>query len=388
MKFDNYMDLCYSSCMFIRIYDNLEPYLKPNKVLIIYGPRRVGKTVLLDNFLNTTKLRVKKGNGDDLEVQTVFSSQSIKVIKRYCEGYELIAIDEAQKIPNVGMGLKILVDNVPNIKVIATGSASFDLSNKVGEPLTGRYIKLQLYPIAQLELLKYYNTFELSQKKDEFLILGSYPEVLTAPTYEEKTTYLRSLVNSYLLKDILELERVKGSKILLDLLRLIAFQIGSEVSLTELATHLGIDYKTVARYLDLLEKTFVLINLRGLSRNLRKEIYKKSKYYFLDNGVRNGVISNFNPLNLRDDVGKLWENFLVSERIKKQAYRNIFANNYFWRTWDQKEIDFVEEREGKLFGFEFKYSPSKVKVPKAFLSAYSNAQVQVITADNYLEFII
>lgn len=373
--------------MISRIYDNLNKYLKPNKVLIIYGPRRVGKTVLLNHFLTQTSLKYKKVNGDDLEVQSVFSSQSIETIKRFTEGYELIAIDEAQKIESIGTGLKILVDSVPNIKVIATGSASFDLSNKVGEPLTGRHIILQLYPLSQLELLKIYNNFELSQKKEDFLIFGSYPEVLTTKLQEEKAIYLRDLVNSYLLKDVLELERVKGSKILLDLLRLIAFQIGSEVSLTELATNLGIDYKTVARYLDLLEKTFIIINIRGFSRNLRKEIYKKSKYYFLDNGVRNGVISNFNPLNLRDDIGKLWENFLVSERIKKQAYKRIFANNYFWRTWDQKEVDFVEEREGKLFGYEFKYSPHRGKASRDFLKIYPDSELEVITSENYLDFI-
>ena len=183
------------------------------------------------------------------------------------------------------------------------------------------------------------------------------------------------------------MESVKGSKILLDLLRLLAFQVGSEVSLSELASNLPVDPKTVARYLDLLEKSFVLINLRGLSRNLRKEVSSKSKYYFYDNGIRNAVISNFNPLNLRDDTGKLWENFLVTERIKKQEYKKIYSNNYFWRTWDQKEIDFVEEREGKLFGFEFKYGPKKVKLPQEFLDTYSNAGIETITKENYLDFI-
>jgi len=373
--------------MITRFYQDLASYLHPQKVLIIYGPRRVGKTVLLKNFLHTTKLKYKLDNGDDLGTQEILNSQSIETIRRYGYGYELIAIDEAQKVKNIGEGLKILVDNVPEIKVIATGSASFDLSNKIGEPLTGRNTTLHLYPPAQLELLNQQNKFELMQKKEEYLIYGSYPEVISATSLEEKVTYLRELVNSYLLKDLLELERVKGAKILLDLLRLLAFQVGSQVSLTELAGNLGIDYKTVARYLDLLEKSFVLINLRGFSRNLRKEISKKSKYYFYDNGVRNAVISNFNTLNLRDDIGKLWENFLVIERIKKQTYHRIYANNYFWRTWDQKEVDFVEEREGKLFGYELKYSSSKKKVPNYFLETYPNARVYTVTSESYLDFI-
>ena len=305
--------------MIPRIYANLEDYVQPNKVLIIYGPRRVGKTVLLTNFLNRSKLQYKLVNGDDISVAEVFNSQSIEKIKRFTDRYELIAIDEAQNIEDIGLGLKILVDNIPGIKVIATGSASFDLANKVGEPLTGRQTTLQLYPIAQLELLSQYNKYELSQKKEDFLIFGSYPELLSAETFEGKADYLRELINSYLLKDILALEQVKGSKVLLDLLRLIAFQVGSEVSLNELSINLGIDLKTVGRYLDLLEKAFVLINLRGFSRNLRSEIKEKSRYYFYDNGVRNAIISNFNPLNLRDDAGKLWENFLIVERIKKTA---------------------------------------------------------------------
>lgn len=373
--------------MLPRIYQDLNKHLKPNEVLIIYGPRRVGKTILLENFLSKTNLKFKLENGGDLGVQEVFASQRIETLRHYAQGYDLIAIDEAQYIPNIGNALKLLVDSIPGIKIIATGSASFDLSNKVGEPLTGRNTTLILYPVSQLELLNEHNKYELSQKKEEYLIYGSYPKVLTTLASDEKAKYLASLVNSYLLKDILALENVKGSKILLDLLRLLAFQVGNEVSLAELAQNLPIDPKTVARYLDLLEKSFVLINLRGLSRNLRKEVSNKSKYYFYDNGIRNAVISNFNPLNLRDDVGKLWENFLVVERIKKQAYRSIFAGNYFWRTWDQKEIDFVEEREGKLFGYEFKYSPSKSKIQKDFLSAYPGSGVEVITSENYLDFI-
>lgn len=373
--------------MIKRYYQNLQQYLQPNKVLVLYGPRRVGKTTLLNLYLDSSPLKYKLVNGDDLLVQQTLSSQSIDQIKKFVEGYELLAVDEAQRIPNIGLGLKILVDHVPNIKVIATGSSSFDLSNKIGEPLTGRTITLKLYPIAQIELLNQYNHYELKTKKDDYLIYGSYPEVLTAPTTEKKIFYLREITDSYLLRDILEMEEVKGSKVLLDLLKLLAFQVGNEVSLAELGSNLMIDAKTVGRYLDLLEKSFIIVNIRGYSRNLRKEVTKKSKYYFYDNGIRNAIISNFNSLDLRDDIGKLWENFLVSERIKKQAYKNIFANNYFWRTWDQKEVDLVEEREGKIFGYEFKYSPNRKKLPKEFLDTYPNASLEIISQDNYLDFI-
>ena len=373
--------------MITRIYDDLGVYLKPNEVLIIYGPRRVGKTILLNNFLSKTTLKFKVENGGDLGIQEVLSSQRADKLSQYASGYELIAIDEAQYIPNIGSSLKLLIETVPGIKVIATGSASFDLSNKVGEPLTDRSTTLVLYPVSQLELGKLMNKYELSQKLEEYLIYGTYPKVLGMKSQAEKGKNLRALVNSYLLKDILDLEDVKGSKILLDLLRLLAFQIGSEVSLSELAQNLPIDPKTVARYLDLLEKSFVLINLRGYSRNLRKEISTKSKYFFYDNGIRNAVINNFNPLNLRDDVGKLWENFLVIERIKKQTYKSILTNNYFWRTWDQKEVDFVEEREGKLFGYEFKYSQTKHKVSQDFINIYPGSKISVINSENYLEYI-
>ncbi|MFH1838150.1 MAG: ATP-binding protein [Candidatus Kuenenbacteria bacterium] len=373
--------------MFIPRFLKLNSHLKPNKVLVIYGSRQIGKTTLLKKFLSSIKIKYKFDSGDNIKIQQILSSQDFSKIIEYASGYKLIVIDEAQRIPNIGMGLKILVDQIPNIKIIATGSSSFELSEQIGEPLTGRKKTLILYPISQIELAKIYNTYELKEKLSEFLVFGAYPTVLTAKTKTDKISILEELVNSYLLKDILELEKIKSSKILLDLLRLIAFQVGNEVSLTELGNSLNINYKTVARYLDLLEKTFILFNLRSFSKNLRKEITKKSKYYFYDIGIRNAIISNFNDLEMRDDVGKLWENFLVSERLKTQKYRNIFTNNYFWRTWDQKEIDWIEEREGKLFGFEFKFSKVKTKIPQEFLQTYSNAELKIISRENYLEFL-
>lgn len=372
----------------LRFYDNLEKFLKPGKALMIVGPRQVGKTTLLTNFLKKTGLKYRLESGEDILIRELFHSKDIAAIKEYAGGYELIAIDEAQKVKHIGEALKIMVDHIPGIRVIATGSSSFELAGQVGEPLTGRKITLTLFPIAQLELRELYNAYDLKTRLGEFLIFGSYPEVLTTTEKAEKIRILNELCSSYLLKDILELERVKGSKILLDLLRLLAYQIGSEVSLSELGRQLGIDYKTVARYLDLFEKNFVIFNVRGYSRNLRSELTKKSKYYFFDNGIRNAIISNFNGLELRNDIGMLWENFLFIERQKKRAYHSIYANSYFWRTWNQKEIDLIEEREGKLYAFEFKWKDKKVKAPKEFIQSYEEAEFSVIHSKNYLDFIL
>ena len=375
--------------MLPRFYDNLSSYLKPNKVLFIFGSRQAGKTTLLKKFLseNTDKFRYKLDSGDDINLHAVLGSSNFKKIIEYSKGYDLIAIDEAQKIKGIGQGLKIMVDQVPNLKVIVTGSSSFDLAGHIGEPLTGRKITLALYPLSQIEMKSLYNDYELKNLLDDYLVYGAYPEVLTSEFVNDKKRILEELVGSYLLRDILELEKVKSSKLLLDLLRLLAFQIGSEVSLSELGKQLGIDGKTVARYLDLFEKSFVIINIRGFSRNLRKEITKKSKYYFLDNGIRNAIIANFNPLEIRDDIGKLWENFLVVERIKKQSYHQIYANNYFWRTWNQKEVDWVEERDGKLFGYEFKWKSKSLKVATAWSENYPDASLEIIDKENYLEFV-
>lgn len=277
------------------------------------------------------------------------------------------------------------------MKLTATGSASFDLSNKIGEPLVGRKWTKILYPVSQFELKKDLSHYELEMSLEKRLIYGAYPEILTSESDNDKQKILGEISSSYLLKDILALEQIKSSSILIDLLKMIAFQIGSEVSLTELGTQLGIDRKTVARYLDLLEKTFILYKLQGYSRNLRKEITKKSKYYFVDNGIRNAIINNYNDLTTRNDIGQLWENFLISERIKRQTYLSgstSYWNNYFWRTWDQKKVDWVEMRDGKLYGFEFKWTKSDSKNKKFWLEAYPNeAEFQLINKDNYLEFI-
>ena len=354
-----------------RFCQNLEEYLKPGKALIIYGSRQVGKTTLLKDFLSRSELKYRLDSGENISVQEVFASNDFAKILEYAKYYELIAIDEAQKIKNIGQGLKIIVDQIPTVKIIATGSSSFELAGQIGEPLTGRKNTIVLFPVAQIE----------------FLIFGCYPEVVAAENASEKKKIITEIANSYLLKDILALDKIRNSKVILDLLRLLAFQVGNEVSFSELAKQLGIDYKTVARYLDILEKSFVLYNLRGFSRNLRKEITKKSKYYFYDTGVRNAIISNFNSLELRDDIGKLWENFIVMERLKKQAYTAVYANNYFWRTWDGKEIDWLEERGGKLYGYELKWRDGDRRAPKDWIENYPNSSFEIINKDNYLEFI-
>jgi hypothetical protein len=370
-----------------RFYKSLETFCLPNKALIIYGPRRVGKTTTLRNYLAETSYRYRLDSGDNLAIRDLFASADFQAIKDYVAGYDLIAIDEAQKIPNIGETLKVMIDEVPNLRVIATGSSSFELAGQVGEPLTGRKITLTLYPIAQLELKELYNKHELKEQLERRLIYGSYPEVLVQPSIVQQRDCVMEIMQSYLLKDILALDRVKNSKVLFDLLRLLAFQLGNEVSYSELAQKLMIDGKTVARYLDLLEKSFVIYNLRGYSSNLRNEITRKSKFYFYDNGIRNALIANFNGIDIRNDVGSLWENFLVIERIKKQNYLKNYTNNYFWRTWEKSEIDWVEEREGGLFAYEFKFGAKMPKAPKDWVEAYPKAHFVVVNQDNYLEFI-
>ena len=388
MSFDKFMELMYSGCMFPRAYEPIETHLQPNKALVIYGPRRVGKTTLLQTFLKQTQLKYKLDSGDNIRTQQILSSQDFGQILAYIEGYELLAIDEAQNIPNIGMGLKIIVDQVPGIRVVVTGSSSFELAGQVGEPLTGRKHTLTLYPLAQQELLSTYNKFELQEKLVDFLIFGSYPEVITATTRQARIETLTEIANSYLLKDILSFERVKNSRTLLDLLKLLAFQMGSEVSLAELGTQIGVDIKTIQRYLDLLEKAFVIVRLGGFGRNLRQEVTSKSKIYFLDNGIRNALIAQFNAPDQRNDLGQLWENFMIMERLKHRAYQSIYANVYFWRTYDQQEVDLVEERDGKLFGYEFKWSQNKtIRPPKNWVSAYPNSEFMVIHPGNYQDFI-
>jgi len=375
--------------MFQRIYDyeSLSSRLEAGKVLVIYGPRRAGKTTLIQQFLRRYPDKYLLTTGEDRDFQAILASESVNKIKNSFSDYTLLVVDEGQAAEHIGLGLKIIVDHIPGIRVIATGSSSFELANKMGEPLTGRQTIITLFPLSAIEFKNQFGAFELAQKLPDFLIYGSYPEALSKQSYDEKAKYLRTLVNSYLYKDILELEQIRNSKKLKDLVTLLAFQIGKEVSINELATQLGLAKQTVDRYLDLLEKSFVIFKLRAFSRNLRKEVSKTARYYFYDTGIRNAVINNFNSLELRNDVGELWENYLFMERMKKLSYLGPDSNLYFWRTYDQKEIDLVEERGGHLFGYEFKYGKRQIKVPKDWKKAYPTAEFSVIDRDNYLEFI-
>ena len=367
--------------------ENLKKFLQPNKVVVIYGPRRVGKTTLLNIFLKENKEPYLLLNGDDLEVRRRVNVQSAEKLKNLAGSKKLLIIDEAQKIKNIGLNLKIMVDSIKGIKIIATGSSSFDLASQVGEPLVGRKFTLVMFPVAQTELSRSETYIETLDNLDNRLIYGSYPEIITAEEESLKKEKLREIINSYLYRDILELDGIKKSDKIYQLLQLIAFQVGKEVSSSELGRSLGISRITVDRYLDLLEKSFVVKKIMGFSRNLRKEVVKNHRYYFYDNGIRNGLIGNFNPLSARDDAGSLWENYIVMERLKKQEYSRIYANNYFWRTYDKKEIDLVEEREGKLFGYEIKWGSKKAKPPKDWLRTYKNASYEVINKENYLKFI-
>jgi len=366
----------------------LESSVVPGKALIIYGPRRAGKTTLLKSYLASCGLRFRLETGDDVRIRHLLGSGDLKQLVSFAEGFDLVAIDEAQEIVGIGMGLKILVDHLPNLRIIATGSSSFDLAGAIGEPLTGRKRTLTLFPIGQMELKQTFNKYDLRQRLEEFLIYGSYPEIIVTEGRKEKIELLEELSGSYLLKDVLALERIRSSRTLVDLLKLIAFQVGREVSLNELATQVKLDVKTVGRYLDILEKAFVIVRVGGFSRNLRGEVTSKAKYYFLDNGVRNAVIGHYNLLDSRNDIGILWENFVVAERLKKRSYTGIYGTFHFWRTYDGKEIDYVEERDGGLFGFECKWSSKQqVKSPKKWQESYPGATFELVTPDNYLDFV-
>lgn len=368
------------------IKDDLFNSLHPGFVTGLFGARRTGKTFLMEQIRNRIEGRqVLMVQGDNLDVAEILSSRRLSVLKQFTAGYDYLFIDEAQKIPDIGINLKLIVDNIPELAVFVTGSSAFDLKNKIGEPLTGRSKYFYLYPIAQIEL----NDDFLTSKEnlESRLIYGSYPQIVTAKTEIERRDLLESIKNGVMLKDILELDNLKDSLFILNLLRLIAFQIGNDVSLTELANRLGVSKNTVTRYLELLEKSYILFSLQGFSRNLRKEISKSRRYFFWDNGIRNVVISNFNRLSLRDDIGRLWENFCISERLKRNQNLMKYCNYYFWRTYDQKEIDLIEEFGGNLAGFEFKWTDKPAKIPREFLTTYKNSTFDIIHKENYLDFV-
>lgn len=363
--------------------------IKSGKVLVLLGARRTGKTFFIKQILKEIKTPYLLLNGDDYTTSSLLEKRSIANYRNIIGKNKLLIIDEAQKINSIGNILKLMIDEIPGLTIIATGSSVFDISQKLGEPLplTGRNINFNLFPFAQCELKKHENIIESKANFEHKLIYGIYPETYLLKSFAEKQEYLNSLINSYLLKDILELDNIKNSYKILNILRLLAFQTGSEVSYSEIGQKVSLSRNTVERYIDLLEKTFIIFKLNGFSKNLRKEIVKNSKYYFWYNGIRNAVISNFNTLELRNDTGQLWENYIISERIKFQKFSKVHSNYFFWRTYDQQEIDLIEERDGKLFAFEIKYNTSKCKTPAAWKQTYPDSKFIVINKDNYLEYI-
>ncbi|MFA4818182.1 MAG: ATP-binding protein [Parcubacteria group bacterium] len=355
------------------------------KVIIIYGPRQAGKTTLIKSLLASMGAKYEYFTGDDLYAQNLFGKNELESLKRVLKN-DIVVIDEAQKIENIGLSLKLIFDNLP-MKIIASGSASFDLANKLNESLTGRTKTFWLYPMAYAEIKEKYRKTSPEIAIEEMLRFGMYPKVHTLENDDEKENYLYEYLNNYLYKDILAFAGVRKPKKVVDLLTLLALQVGKEVAISELAQNLSLSQKAVESYLDILEKMFVIMNLRGFSRNLRKEISKTSKYYFMDVGLRNALVRNFNPLNLRSDAGDLFENWLIIEKIKAA---NIFekpANFYFWRTYDQQEIDLIEERAGKLRGYEIKWKKKNAKAPEEWLKTYENSSFEIINRDNYSEFI-
>ncbi len=389
-KFDIIYGLVYHINMNFKRIQNIEKSIAPKRALIVYGPRRVGKTTMLQSYLDNLKTKKKRSRifsstGDDFTLRELFRAERRKEILDFANDFDLIAIDEAQSIPSIGLGTKMIIDAFPEKIIILTGSSSFDLSNKIGEPLTGRHFTLTLFPVSQKEIE--FGNFEIKNHLPDFLIFGSYPEVLLEKNKQKKIKILTEIVSSYLFKDVLALNKIRSSDLLLDIVKCLAFQIGSEVSLNEISKMVGTDVKTVGRYLDLLEKMFIIKKVRGFSRNLRNEISKKAKYYFIDNGVRNAVIGQFNELNMRNDIGPLWENFIFMEMIKQSNINDSLDMYYFWRTHTGQEIDVIKESGGKLFAYEIKWGKSKGKIPKDFITTYNNSEFQTINKDNYLEFI-
>ena len=367
--------------------ENLRQLIIPGKIIVIYGPRQVGKTTLLKKYLESENNSVLFVNGDDIIVRQYLESQSVQTLRDFVGNHRLLVVDEAQYVEKIGLNLKLIVDHIPEIKVIVTGSSSFDLARDVGEPLTGRKYVLKLFPLSQMEISKIEKRHETTASLESRLIYGSYPEVVLIRDNRRREDYLRELIQSYLFKDILALEGIRYANKLVRLLQLLAFQIGKQVSFAELGKQLSMSKNTVERYLDLLEKVFVIYRLSGFSRNLRKEITKSQRYFFYDTGIRNALIGNFNPLAVRNDLGELWENYIITERMKRQEYLRKVTNSYFWRTYDKKEIDLVEERQGRLFGYEVKWKKERVKIPQDWTSGYPDAAFEVIHRENYLKFI-
>ncbi len=369
------------------LQDKILESLTPNKAVLIFGARRVGKTVMMRQIVDSYSGRTMMLNGEDFDTLDLLQNRSVANYRHLLNGIDLLAIDEAQNVPQIGSVLKLIVDEVPGISVLASGSSSFDLLNKTGEPLVGRSTQFLLTPFSQREIAQRETVFETRQNFESRLIYGSYPEVVMMDSYERKMDYLRDIVGAYLLKDILVIDGLKNSNKMRNLLRLIAFQLGSEVSYEELGKQLGMSKTTVEKYLDLLEKVFVIYRLGAYSRNLRKEVTKAGKWYFYDNGVRNAIIGAFSPLSVRQDVGALWENYIIGERRKLNFNNLLHKEFYFWRTYDKQEIDLIEESPNGMSAFEFKWGNKMPAAPKVFSQAYPDAVYHVVNKENYMDFV-
>lgn len=360
--------------------------LDTGKAIILMGPRQVGKTTLLRNLFGNSE-EVLFLNGDELDVRQLFENISAVRLKAIIGNKKVVVIDEAQRIEDIGLRLKLITDQMPEIQLVATGSSSFDLANKVNEPLTGRKWEFKMYPLSFGEMVAHHGLLDEKRMLPHRLVYGYYPDVVMHPGDEKEI--LKQLSDSYLYKDILMWEQIKKPDKLLTLLQALAFQIGSQVSFNELGQICGLDSKTVEKYVTLLEQTFVIFRLGAFSRNLRNELKNSRKIYFYDNGIRNALIANFSQIEIRNDIGVLWENFIVSERLKRLAYSNMWRNTWFWRTRNQKEIDYIEEGDGRLAAFEFKWNPkAKHKEPMQFMTAYPESSFAVITPDNMEGFLL
>ena len=357
-----------------------------NKAIILMGARQVGKSTLLHSLLDGDE-SVLWLNGDDDDVRDMFRIISSTRLKAIVGNRKTVVIDEAQRIEDIGLRLKLITDQLPGVQVIATGSSSFELSSKVNEPLTGRKRELKLFPLSFRELVSHTSFLEEHRMIPHRLIYGYYPEVVCSPSNEK--VVLKELTDSYLYRDLLSFDTLRKPDVIVRLLKALSLQIGSQVSYNELASLLGLTSKTVEKYLDILEKSYIIFRLGSFSRNMRNELKLSRKIYFWDLGIRNAVIGNMAPLENRNDTGALWENFLIAERMKNNSYSNSFAQSYFWRTKDQSEIDYLEEEDGGLSAYEFKWNPakSKTKCPASFAAAYPSSTYRVITPDNIEEFI-
>lgn len=360
---------------------------KSKKIVILLGARQVGKTTLLKSMFDLASLLWL--NGDELDVQNLFETLSAERFRAYLGAKKIVVIDEAQRIPNIGLRLKILADSLPDIQIFATGSSSFNLANNVNEPLTGRKRELNLFPLSFAELVNHSDLLTEKRMLPHRLVFGSYPEVVTSQGNEIEI--LKELSQSYLYKDILTFEKIRRSDKLVKLLQALAWQIGSQVSYNELAQTCSMDAKTVEHYITILEQAFIVFRLGTFGRNLRNELKNSRKVYFYDNGIRNAIIANFSPVENRSDAGALWENYLISERIKKISFDGIFANSWFWRTKEQQEVDYIEESDGQIYAYEFKWSDAsakKTRIPLTFSRAYPDAIFSVISPWNVEDFLM